>query len=83
MKVITIESESFKQLTSNTEKISKKLDEKFKDYSLRERWLDNPEVYEVFKVSIRTIIVITVFSHILKTERKSITKPQVREYVDK
>ncbi|MGV3631752.1 MAG: helix-turn-helix domain-containing protein [Bacteroidota bacterium] len=55
MQVITIESEAYQKLVSKLDQIANKLDTKFKDYSLKERWLDNQEVCEILKISTRTL----------------------------
>ena len=55
MQVITIQSEAFQEIVTKLDKIMTKMTEEKSKQPLSEVWLDNQQVCELLKISVRTL----------------------------
>lgn len=55
MQVITIETETFKQLMDSIEDLKKTVEEKLDKKTNTSEWLDNQDVCQILKVTTRTL----------------------------
>jgi hypothetical protein len=54
-KVITIETEAFKQIIDKIDELQDSMNEKCKQHPLKEKWLDNQDVKKTLYISTRTL----------------------------